>query len=79
MVVVGDEFNLPDASRLVKSITTPTYHEADELLPPEGRFTPDTQQLFKIYKKFYEKFTAIELSGNGDSKHLLEKRKNFFW
>jgi hypothetical protein len=62
MVVVGDEFNLPVASRLVKSITTPTYHEADELLPPEGRFTPDTQQLLKIYKNCYEKFTAIEVT-----------------
>jgi hypothetical protein len=47
MVVKGDEFNLPEASRLVKSIVTLTSHEADELLPPEGRFTPDTQQLLK--------------------------------
>jgi hypothetical protein len=50
MVVMGDEFILPEASRLVKSIVTTTFHEADELEPPEGRFTPDTQQLLEVFK-----------------------------
>jgi hypothetical protein len=45
MVVMGDEFNLPDASRCVKLIVTLTYHEADELVPPEGRLIPAIQQL----------------------------------
>jgi hypothetical protein len=63
MVVMGDEFNLPDASLILKSIVTLTFHEADELLPPEGSLTPDTQQLLIMCENLKGKLVTTSKIG----------------